>query len=321
MNISSYSQALTSFNRQDFLKMCRSSLVDALPVAPLVNSLFNLAFQCHPQLFRNEDIADADAEDFILTDSKEHTAQVIDLYMQRRVNIDAPSEELKTSTQANVKSSMIDSCHRRMQQIEKIAADFGIKKVAFGISISRDPPECGAQEAPYQAIGNRYSYLSAPMIVATPPQIKLNVDPSISVTTEKLTEQQTAVEKGKNFIVAHEMVHIAKNHALISTISYAAFSALATGVWALGLYSGVSVSSALCTYALVVGISLPFQVFYNTQRRCQEKEADLEAMKYLGSNEGAIAANEGFEKLGVVDDLEHPPFQERKAYVLAEKFS
>lgn len=305
-------ESLSSFDRYDCFKMFQMACKDALPIVPALIAILELGLISHPQLFRNDDLENPEGEDFILDASKERTEKAIDLYLDRRVEVTAPTEELKVSALANLKSALVDACHRRMAQIDRIATDFGIKKVSFGISI---PSDVGpAQEAPFEAVGTRTSFFSNPMIVASPPQLKIQVDPSIAVASD-LSEQQKAGEKAKEFIVAHEMVHIAKNHELIASISNVAFSVLTTGIWIAGLGSKITLASAVCTYGFVLGAAIPFELFFYSLRRAQEKEADLEAVRYLKTNEGAVASFEAFAKRGVVQDLEHPSLDQRIAYI------
>lgn len=74
-------------------------------------------------------------------------------------------------------------------------------------------------------------------------------------------------------------------------------------------------SSVAWTFGKVMGAAVPFELFFYALRRSQEKEADLEAMNCLQSNEGALIAHEALVKRGAVDDLEHPPLAERLAYI------
>lgn len=303
-----------SFDRDDFVQMCRDSLIDAIPILPALRAILEVGLTLHPQFFRDDDINDDEATDFILTDSKERTERVIDLYIKRKVEVLAGTEELKAGTLEHVKSTLVDACHRRMAQIDKIATDFGLKKVFFGLSIFSDSKE----EAPFEAAGTRLSFISDPMIIATPPRLSIQIDSSIGVPTEdSLLKQQALGDKSKEFIIAHEMVHIARNHALIATVSYLAYSILATSIWVAGIGAGLSLASVACTYGTVLGVAIPFQIFFNTLRRSQEKEADQEAMHYLKSNEGALAAHEALKKRGAVDDLEHPSMAQRLAYIQA----
>jgi hypothetical protein len=290
--------------------MCRDACFNALPILPALRAVLELGLINHPQFGRNEDLLDAEGEDFLLDGSRERTEKVVDLYLQRRVRVAAPTEELKASAMAGIKTAFIDACQRRMFQIDKIAADFGIKKVSFGVSVPLDP---SAEEAPYQAVGTRASRFSNPMIVCNPPCLNVQIDPTVQVSGE-----QTIEEKDKEFVIAHEMIHIAKNHELIATVSYLAYSVLATGMWAAGVSGGVTLSSVLCTYGAVVGAAaVPFELFFYTLRRSQEQEADVEAIRYLKTNEGAKQYFEGIKNRGVVDDLEHPPIDRRIAYIQA----
>ena len=320
MDVSSFYQTMTSFTRLDVLKMCRHAALDAFPGLPLAGSLVEIFLQSHPQLLRNDNLDDADGEDFILTDSKECIEKFVDLYLKQRVEIVAPSKELQASTQENFKLQCIDAIGQRIQKIEKIAHDFGIKKVAFGCSLSVDLPSPDSVETPYAALGNQCSYLSEPMIIFTPPRLKIVVDPSIPTPTEDfVAAQKEKNNKIKDFFTAHEMVHIAKNHTLISTISYLAFSILATGIWVKGLQDGLSLTPLALTYGKVFGSAALFELFFYTVRRCQEKEADLGAIKYLETNEGAMAGLESFAERVPFIELEHPPIPERLAYVQAKK--
>lgn len=305
---------MSSFERGDFIKMCRDSIADAVPLLPALRAILELGLVLHPQFCRNDDLSDAEGADFILTDSKEQTERVVDLYVKRKVEVVAPTEELKAGALAQVKSALVDACHRRMAQIDRIAADFGLKKVFYGVSISSD----FEGEAPFEAAGVRLSPLSDPMIIATPPRLKVEIDPGKETSSDDaLLEQFAREEKGKEFIVAHELVHIAKNHALIATVSYLAYSILATGLWVAAVGAGTSL---IATYGLVfVGAAIPFQLVFNTLRRSQEREADGEAMKYLKSNEGALAAHASLSKRGALDDLEHPPMAQRLVYIQAFK--
>ncbi len=309
---------VASFNRKDFVQMCRNSLIDALPIASALRAILGISLIFHPQFCRDDDVNDDDGTDFILTNSKERTERIIDLYLKRRVEIIAPTEDLRVGMLAHVKSVLIDACYRRMVQIDKIAQDFGLKKVLFGLTISSDSGE----EAPFEAAGTRLSFLSDPMIIMTPPRMKIQIDPMIESPSESsLLEQMTLDNKAKEFIMSHEMVHIAKSHSLIAAVAYLAYSILSTSIWVTGISSGVSLASVICTYGAVYCITIPFQLFYNTLRRSQEKEADLGAMNYLKSNEGALAAHTALKKKGSVDDLEHPLMAERLVYIQVFKES
>lgn len=258
ISISSFYQTLTSFSRHDLLKTCQHAIADALPVVPLITSLSGLFLLSHPQIFRNDDLND-EGEDFVVTDfSKERLGQVIDLYLKKQVEVIAPSEELKSSTLANLKSTFVDNCCQRIMQIGKIAADFGIKKVGYGISLHNDRTPC----SPYAAIGIQSSYFSDPIIIHTPPHFKIQVDPSIQYSEGNVKKDQQPSEKSKDFIIAHEMVHIAKNHSLISSISHVGFSVLTTCAWALKLQAGLSLSSVSWTYGAVLGTAVLFRLFY-----------------------------------------------------------
>jgi peptidase M48-like protein len=322
MTVYSYYQTMTSFSRQDLMKMCRNALVGAIPLLPLGSSLINVFQEIHPQLLFNDDWDDETGEDFILTNSQEWMEKFVNLYVKRRVEIIAPTEAQKITAQENFKSVIPDKLRQRISKIEQIAADFGIKKIAIGFSV---PLDLSSQESPEKTMGGQFSYLSAPLIVVTPPRIKMEIKEETDSSKPALATGpvvvQTRGSDPKAFFDTHEMVHIAKNHTLICTISHAAFSILATGIWMVGMRGGwLSLASAARTYTVVLGSAVLFQLFYNTLRRQQEMEADLGAIKYLGSNEGAMIAFEAFEKNGPAHaDLEHPPYSERLAYIRAEK--
>ncbi len=298
---------LTSFDSESYIKMGRAACIDALPILPALRAILGLALWSHPQGFRNEDLADADGTDFMLDGTRERTEKVIDLYLQRRVAVTAPTEELKVSTLAALKSAFTEACQRRMVQIDKIAADFGIKKVSFGLSVPSDSSSGGT---PYEAVGTCASWFSNPMIVCNPPRMNIQVDPEAQVSSEQKLD-----EKDKEFVVAHEMVHIAKNHELIANVSYLAYSFLAAGIWAAGMKSGLTMGSVLCTYGAALGVAIPFELFFYGLKRSQEQDADVEAIRYLGTNEGAKRFFEGMKNRGIVDDLEHPPIDLRLAYI------
>jgi hypothetical protein len=208
LNISSFCKNIVSFNASEVSKMGRQALMHALPTVPLISSLLSFIPQIHPQF-----ICDYRANDnFILTESKERIGQIVDLYLQ--------------CTQ-KLQSQIVDHCHETMKKIEKMAESFGIKKVDFSFQI---PGADADQECPYSAIGNRFSFMSSPLISCVLPQVTIFVDPDIkSVELIEIPADQTTAEL--EFVLAHEMVHIAKAHGLISSICSLAFSILTSALW------------------------------------------------------------------------------------------
>jgi hypothetical protein len=234
--------------------------------------------------------------------------------MQRRITINALSADLTSSAQTKLKSEIVGSLHQRMVKIGQIAEAFGINKVAFGLSLPIQM-EPGSVYAPYGAIGGNLSCISAPMIVCTPSPLNVVVSSVAESTGNGGTASESQAEQIKDFLAAHEMVHTAKNHTVISAVTAVASSILISGIWMAGLYGGgLTLGRVACTYGAVAGTSLLSRLFYCTQRRCQEKEADLEAIKYLKSNVGAIAAFDGYDKGVSCTDLEHPPLRDRLNY-------
>lgn len=300
--------------------MGRNALDYAIPFVPFFASLADLFHQMNPQISLNDDVNNKE-ENFVFTDSKERTGQIVDLYLQRRVKIiNTPSRDdsknLESSVIEKLKSQIIDSCHNRMQKIAKIAEAFGLKKVDFGFRL---PNVFREIDSDYISIGTRFSCLSPPVIFCKPSACNVPID------SDHGNRQVFELTPAEEFTLVHEIVHIAKSHALISLICSIAFSCFSTAIWLtvakhslLALKGKVSVGLIIPEVLKILSASFVYQLFTNALNRCQEKEADCEAMAYLQSNEGAIALFEPLEKEGgVVVDLSHPPLKERLAYCRA----
>ncbi len=314
-----FCQTVTSFNRHHAFEMSKIAAMNSFPGIAMLLALFQLFSTIHPQLLHSDNLRDPDAEDIILTTEPSNLEQAADLYLQRKVTIETPSQELRLSTQKDIKTKAIDTWRQRIVLIDRIAKDFGIKKVAYGLSIPIDSSSTVSKEYPYASVGNKSYHLSDPVIIRTPPSLRLEASKAKTLEADR-QKQQKPLQQMEEFLIAHEIIHIAKNHSLISSITYVAFAILNTAMWVVGLQSGISLASLACTYTVVLGTALLYHLFYYTQRRCQEREADIEAMNHLQSNEGAIFAMESFKNT-VVDDLEHPPIKERLAYIQAHTFN
>jgi hypothetical protein len=315
MTVSAYYQMMTSFSRQDVLRMCPNAFADALPVLPLRYALIRLFTEIHPQFRRNDDLDNEKGANFTLTNSPDCIEKIVNLFMKRRMEIMAPSEDLKLATQEKLKSEGAEAVLQRILKIEEIAAGLEIKKVAVGYSL----PIKYSPGPFYSSIGGQFACLGAPMIIITPSDVKIEIDPTQPAPTDD-EEPKKRLEQAKTFCCVHEMVHIKKSHTLISTISHAAFAIFTSGIWMLRWQNGLSPTLAARTYVALLGPALLFQLFYNTQRRCQEMEADLGAIKYLGSSEGAILLFESIEKRGAASvGVAHPTPSVRLAYIRKEK--
>jgi hypothetical protein len=302
--------------------MGRQALKHAFPMVPLISSLVPIIFQIHPQFICDYE----ESDNFILTESKERTGQIVDIYLQRRMvlmnNLSESALELHAKCTQKLKSQIVDQCHETMKKIEKMAESFGIKKVGFNFQIPRADVD---QECPYSAIGNRFSFMSFPLISCVPPQISIFVDPDCkSAEFIEIPVGQTTSEL--EFVLAHEMVHIAKAHGLVSSICGLAFSILTSSLWCfmlkdcvlLALQGRVIVGLIIPKILAILGIAFASQLFECTLDRCQEQEADCEAINYLQSNVGAVAFFKKIVKKWTSSiDLSHPSPQERLAYCRA----
>jgi hypothetical protein len=320
VNISSFCKNFISFNASEISEMRRRALFHAIPFVPFFVSLSEVFHQVNPQISWNDDVNN-NGENFVFTDSKERTGRIVDLYLQRRVKIinnlsKVDQKELQSNVTERLKSQIVENCHNRMQKIAKIAEDFGLKKVDFGFRL---PKVFSEVDADYFAVGTRFSCLSPPVIFCRPP------DCNISIGSDHGKMQVPELTPDEEFTLVHEIVHIAKSHAIISLICSIAFSYFSMAIWwpvvehsLLALKGRVSIGLIIPKVLGILSASFVYQLFTNSLNRCQEKEADCEAMAYLQSNEGALALFEPLEKAGgAVVDLAHPSLKERIAYCRA----
>ena len=318
--------------------MGHDALKQAVPFVPLISSLFSFIPQIHPQSICDKSVN----ENFVIRESKERTGQIVDLYLKKRVvlmnNVSESAlhlllkdakmlhdpkfleqvvetltvdKELHAKIIQKLKSQIVEHCHETRKKVVKIAESFGIKKVDFSFAI----PNKADHESPYSAFGNPFSFVSSPFISCCPPTRTIFVDPAI--TSMEIPADYTTPEL--EFILAHEIVHIAKSHGLISAICSLAFSIFTSALWFSVLkeclVGKLTIGFIIPKILGILGTAFASQLFEHTLDRCHEQEADCEAIDYLQSNLGGVAFFEKNEKKESSSlDLRHPPLLTRLEY-------
>ena len=111
------------------------------------------------------------------------------------------------------------------------------------------------------------------------------IEPSDSKVEKKQDVQPSPDVSGKEFVLAHELTHIAKGHSLITTAAVVAMTALNIFLWV----QGIAASAYLSTYLTAVVVYISTRLLYNALARSHERQADAIAMDVLQTNKGAIA--------------------------------
>lgn len=306
MNIS-FTEDLFSFNRYEMAHMIKPTLISSVPFMPIVPSIFEMAVQLNPQICR-DDVDDEEGEIFVVSDApKEEREKIAQILLDRTVEVVSSSAERAASIKENLKNQILTAWEQRLIKISDIAKDFGVERLDFGIYLNSE------DYSPCQVIGSRSSYFSDPMLLVTPHQkVRIHDEPGARLPSENIADSQEKLLKMKDFILVHEMSHIAHNHTLIRTIAKVALSILTAGLWIAGLQGAFSFGLCIVT---VLSSCFLFQLFMNTLCRYQERSADIEALNYLGTNEGGLEFIKCYKDIANPHDLEHPSMERRYDYI------
>lgn len=300
-NSSNTSDSTINYYMNQISPVIKDVMQDVLMGKLFFSTLRAVWEQISPSAWYNDELDDVEGQDFTVT--SDHTKNVIKKFIDNCVTFaeDVP-QETKDALSTHLEAALI----KRKETISEIAKKMGITRhVEYAIST-------GSSLGSYASAGDRFS-LHDPLIIS--------YSQKLHITNEAGVEQailQQSEEAKKEFIIAHELAHIARGDHLCRTISLVGMMALNMGLWSYGMgLAAPLITRVVTTLAFTLCTHSISKMFYHTLCRHQERQADLLAMDTLGSSEGAIAFFSS--QTDNPQDLEHPSISERLATATAWK--
>lgn len=300
-----YYACLKSFNRAALQKLACLSLIESLPVVPLVRSLTALFFHQHPRFYFSKEVGDTTKQNVIVL--KKDVDAIVERELQEDVTIGTAYDVRPTPKKNNLRQELHRSGYRRLEQIETVSSHFGLKRVNLGFSFSTYFHR--ADKLPFMAQGSRYSLLSDPLVVfvAYPRRVEAK-----SPDRREIAEKSAA----RDFFLVHEIARMTHSHALISAISSVACAILTTAIWIIGLQSGIALAPLVLTATCVFGVTFVFQLFKATLARVSQGRADAQAVHYFRSTQQAEIALKSLQEKGVDPvELGELPLEQRVTFI------
>lgn len=289
----------------------KESLPKALPGASALINLVGLAVIIHPEpIFNNSDESDWDWDSSFVIQNHEQVDQIAQFYSSCGFNLD---ENIIMSSE--LKQKIVNAARESVVSYLNIINEFNQKNgttVKLWVSLQ----ETGKVDL-FPTLGGSWS-MSGPLIGYQLPPVVIHIEKQenqtpapIYLNEGKITSQFSPLEK--QFIIAHEFVHIMNNDSFTNVACKLATSVLSTLPWIMNYSNSSSWSAYLVqSYLQSLTIETVSGFFRSMLFRHLEQRADLEAMNSLGSSQGAKLLLNNLKNLAIrAEDFEHPSHEAR----------
>lgn len=304
-------QIPSSININPYYKNCvwaslKQGALKACPLTSFFISIFKAVITSSPScLFADPDFDDPE-EHFLMNDSLD-SEEFISFFAHHFIEIDEnyssnAQKKLMEQTKAIYRASLAENS----QIVDALNADFNITaKLCYSAKMDGEITNCASAYGCSKSftdplIGIEIPAVHIPYIQALENGARLHVPSYISL-------------QAKQFLLAHEYMHILNNDMMFSAVWDGVTSLISCLPWVVDYHSSMSwtsylISSTTKSFLIETTSALCHQMF----ARNFEKRADIEAIDYLKTNKGA---EEFFSAENKIDDPLHPPIKERREYI------
>lgn len=274
----------TKFYARNFLDSARKSAFPIYPLAPLglvVDSLLSFKHLCPSVYYSDPDYEDPENEEYLIS-SEQDQAHFINLYKNFCIKAFGNREFEK-----QCKDAIIPFIEKAILETKELIEEFNRKlnmSIQLCVSSSESMSYC-----PFYAVGGT---LTSPLIKMEFPTLEIQI-PEVEDEKQKALKVNVGYfpmsKEEKQFCLAHEVSHLKNNDPILSSIWNIATSAIACLPWAMNYSDSSSWSSYLALSSIESWVIKTASIFaFSFIARNVEKRADLDALKELGDNKGAV---------------------------------
>ena len=283
------------------LEASKYGLIKAFPPVSFAISSISAFMHLAPEfLFEDPDIEDPN-ETFIVRNEGDEE-NFISFYLKHEVRID---EKYSDKAKKNLETQMRKIAKEVLFQDKKVVDDLNTSaKIGYTIYSEGDTVHFA------KAYGGVKSYTN-PLIERQLPCVEIPFNKDLNNGARLSVPSMN--EAVRQFVLTHEFMHILNNDTLSATAWFSVTSIVSSIPWIVDYNASSSLGSHL-----ISSLSKSFltetisHFFYQMFARNFERRADVEAMNYLKTNEGAIEFISGHS---IKDDSLHPPQKERLKYI------